>query len=164
MNINIIAAITKNNVIGKDGTQPWDIPEDWEYFQKVTFGHFVILGRVTNNTMPNAITNKWTKLIISKTLKNIEDGLIFQNIQDALEHCRNKKAENVFILGGQEIFKNTVKYADKIYLTMIDKIISGDKYFPELDLQTWKLITKSEKLINVNNGLVYCFSEWTRLK
>lgn len=164
MKVYIIAAKTVNNVIGANGRQPWDIPDDWKYFQKLTFGHFVILGRITNNTMPRSITNNWTKLLISKSLVNSSDAITFESFDKSIDYCLQNNIEEVFVLGGQDIFKNALNIADKIYLTIIEKELDGDRFFPDLDLKKWSKVFESDRFLTKDNAFKYYFTEWERVQ
>ena len=162
MKINIIAAMSLNNVIGKSGLQPWDIPKDWEYFQSITFGHFVILGRITNKTMPKAEANNWTKIVLTSSIDSNDDFIIAKSLDEAITYCKEQNLKEVYILGGQKIFEDGLNCTDKIYLTIIDTVIEGDRFFPILDLNEWKKTKQSKKIKNIGDDLEFSFTEWER--
>ena len=163
MKIYLIAAMSINYVIGSVGKQPWDIPKDWEYFQQKTFGQFVIIGRITNETMPVANANNWKKIILSNKSNEVSDGIVFNNLDSAIKYCKERKQKKVFILGGQAIFEESIIFADKIFLTIIEKEIQGDRFFPLIDLQKWHKTKQSKKYKNALDSLTYSFTEWERI-
>jgi len=140
MTINIIAAMTKNRVIGKAGKLPWHIPEDLKYFQKLTSGknNAVLMGFNTWKSLPNfpePLSNRGN-IIITKNNKHLTNGMIYNSPDDIdFNHELFKKSyPNIWICGGESIYKYYIDktYIDKLYLTELDKDINGDTYFPEI--------------------------------
>jgi len=145
MEIILIAAVAKNNVIGKDGKIPWDIPEDKERFHELTSGHTVIMGRKTFETCTNGTLPGRKNIVVSTTKKEVTGALVFESLQEALGRCTGK----VFIIGGGQIFAEAMRYADKLLITHVDKDIEGDVFFPEID-KSWNQITEE-----FGHGVVY---------
>jgi dihydrofolate reductase len=145
--ITLIAACSKNRVIGGDNKLLWDIPEDLQRFRRLTNGNPIVMGRKTYESIGRPLPNR-TNIILSKQ-KNlkIKDCLIYNNIHDVMRLWADS---NLFVIGGGEIYKMFLPFADKIELTLIDKEYVGDAYFPELD-NGWKLeseISSSHEDIN----------------
>ena len=133
--ITLIAACSKNRVIGGDGKLLWHLPEDLKRFKSLTTGNPVVMGRKTYESIGKALPNR-TNIILSKQ-KNlrIKDCLIYNNIHDVMSLW---EGGNLFVIGGGEIYRMFLPFADKIELTLIDKEYLGDAYFPELD-KSWRL-------------------------
>jgi dihydrofolate reductase len=140
--ITIIAATSLNNALGKDNKIIWHLPDDFKRFKQLTTGHHIIMGRKTFESFPKPLPNR-THIIISRN-KNflVPNGCILvQSIEEALEIC--PKNETIFIIGGAEIYKQSLNSADCIELTRINENFEADAFFPEINTNDWKL-TKSE--------------------
>lgn len=135
----IIAAVAENNVIGKDGDIPWHIPEDLQHFKEKTTGHTVVMGRKTYQSLPDSFKPLPDRENIVLTRSDFqpedESVKISNNLDDAWEKSSNEK---IFIIGGANIYKQTMKDADKLVLTEINKEYDGDTYFPEFSESQWQ--------------------------
>ena len=135
MQIILIAAMAKNHVIGYQNTIPWQIKGEQKLFKEHTFGHTVIMGRKTYESIGKPLVGR--KNIVISAQKNLllenKDSIEVihaQNIEEALEACKND--DKVFIIGGANIYKQTIDIADYIYLTIINRDAPGDSFFPEI--------------------------------
>lgn len=135
-----IVAISENRCIGKDGKLLWHVPEDLKRFKSLTLNHSVIMGRKTFESIGARPLIQRENIIISSK-KNIfnqcnEDVLIFENLNDAISYCQtpsNKWNRNeIFIIGGESIYKQTMTLINKIYLTLIHKQFDGDTFYPKI--------------------------------
>lgn len=139
MILSHIAAIAKNKVIGVDGDLPWDLPEDMKFFRQKTSGHIIVMGRKTFESFPKPLKNRLHVVITRQKDYQVPEGVeVFSNIQSALEFCKGQTdqwGEEVFIIGGGEIYKQTLTQADQLYLTLIDKEFSGDAKYPDFEDQ-----------------------------
>jgi len=161
--ISIIVAKSQNNVIGKGNDLPWYLPADLKHFKKTTTGHKVIMGRKTyesifdrlKKTLPNR-----TNIIITrdKTYK-AENCIIVNSLEEAIE--KTNKDENAFIIGGANIYEQSIKDTDKLYITEVHTEIKGDKFFPALD-SSWKEIKRIKNKADEKNEFNYDFVEYTR--
>lgn len=141
MNISMIAAMSKNRIIGKDNELPWSIPGDMKYFRDMTKGCTVIMGRKTFESIGRILPKRFN-IIISKTLKTLDceskDAIIVNSLEAALKAC--EPSDKIMIIGGGEVYKKALPYAKCVYLTIIDMEIDGDTTFPELDEQQWEKV------------------------
>lgn len=139
MEILIIAAKAKNNVIGKNNELVWRLPADFKRFKSLTTGHYLLMGRKTFESLGNPLPNR-THLVISrdKNYKVPEGHFVFQNIEDAFTFCNKLDVDKLFVIGGGEIYKQTLPLADKMILTEVEASPEGDTYFPEFDPKDWK--------------------------
>ena len=136
MTISIIVAMTNNRVIGKDNQMPWHLSDDLKNFKKLTLGKTVIMGRLTYDSIGKPLPNR-KNIVLSRSLKDKKVDVL-SNVAEALEVTSAE--EEVFIIGGQDIYSQTIKKATKLYITMIDSEIKGDKFFPNIDLSAWQII------------------------
>ncbi len=137
----MIAAAAENNALGKDNELLWHLPDDFKRFKKITTGHKIIMGRKTFESFPKPLPNR-THIIITrdKTYNTVFDNcIIVHSVEEALEQAQN---ETVFIIGGGEIYKQCEKFATKIELTRVHESFEADAFFPEINLNTWKLIAE----------------------
>ena len=147
--ITIICACSENRVIGKDNKLPWHIPSDLKRFKKLTLGNVVVMGRNTYQSMGKALANR-TNVVLSKNgLFNPDDAVVFDSVELVLEEYAD---ENVFVIGGEQIYKEFLPYADRIELTFIEKEFEGDAFFPELG-EEWKVINTE-----IVNGTDFTYS------
>ncbi len=135
--INIIVAASKNHVIGKDNKLLWHLPNDLKYFKAVTSGHPVIMGRKTFESIGKPLPNR-LNIIISRNQYEPQENLIYTtSLQEAITIAKAKD-EEIFIIGGGEIYRQALPLADKIHFTLVDTVIEGDTFFPELSENDWQ--------------------------
>lgn len=139
MILSHIAAIAKNRVIGVNGDLPWDLPEDMKFFREKTSGHIIVMGRKTFESFPKPLKNRLHVVITRQENYQAPEGVVvFSNIDEALKFCETQTpqwGEEVFIIGGGEIYKQTLQTADQLYLTLIDQEFEGDAKYPEYEDQ-----------------------------
>ena len=128
--ITIIAACSKNRVIGKDNQLIWNVPGDLKRFKEITTGNPILMGRKTFDSIGKPLPNRRNIVITRDKNWQHEGCLVYDNFQDAISDF---KGENIFVIGGGEIYKMLISLADKIELTLIDKDFEGDTYFPVID-------------------------------
>ncbi|WP_396174861.1 dihydrofolate reductase [Flavobacterium sp.] len=136
--ITIIAAIAENNALGKDNQLLWHLPDDFKRFKNITTGHYIIMGRKTFESFPKPLPNR-THVIISRQ-KNYSqlNCIVVTSLQKAIEAC--PKNEEIFIIGGGEIYNQSIAIADKLDITRVNHSFEADTFFPEIDMSKWKLI------------------------
>lgn len=140
MKISIIAALSKNRVIGKNGDLPWSLPDDMKFFKATTMDHHVILGRKNYLSIPEKfrpLPNR-TNIVLSrnKTLA-LSDCIITDSFEEAIDMAKENGEKEAFVIGGGEIYALAMDIADKMYLTEIDKEIDGDVFFPVFNTSEW---------------------------
>ncbi len=135
---SIIVAKAKNNVIGKNNDLVWDLPADQKYFRKTTHGHYVIMGRKTFESLPKPLPGRVNIIITRKADYKVEGALVFNDLEEAFRFAGSQGQQEVFILGGGEIYKKTLPFADKLYITEIYHSFDGDTFFPEIDISQWQ--------------------------
>jgi dihydrofolate reductase len=128
--ITLIAAIDDNRLIGKDDTLPWHIPADFKHFKAVTLGHPIVMGRKTYDSLPKRPLPGRSNLVVSR--RPSPDGLtVFDTIEAALAEGR-RESDEVFVIGGQSIYEQTIGIADRLLVTHVDGSFEGNYWFPEI--------------------------------
>ncbi|WP_300753451.1 dihydrofolate reductase [uncultured Brachyspira sp.] len=165
MIVSLIAAVDLKNGIGLNGIMPWGhIKEDMQFFRSTTTGYPVVMGRVTFESLGGKPLPKRKNIVISSNIDNEVkyDNLFYDtSFENALSKLLLEKYNQIFIIGGESIYKKALDYADRIYLTHIDKDYNCDRFFPEID----KSLFNSNKLKNfVYNDINVDIVEYIRLK
>ena len=136
MNISIVAAIGKNNELGKNNNLIWHLKDDLKFFKELTTGHVIVMGRKTFESLPKMLPNRHHVVISSSNSFN-DEVEVFNNIESFLEKYKDYKDE-IFIIGGSSIYKSFLDYSNKLYLTEIDEEEKdADVYFPTFDKSLW---------------------------
>ena len=144
MTVGIIAVIDRNLGIGKDGKMLADLPPDLKYFKKITLNHMVIMGRKTHQSIAKILSDR-TNIVLSKNSEfKVKGCLVLSSIKEAIEYAKQAKETEVFIIGGGDIYDQAIKYADKLYLTLVDAEWSADTFFPKYK-EFKNLISESEE-------------------
>jgi dihydrofolate reductase len=149
--INIIVAYDKNLAIGKDNTLVWRQSADLKRFKELTTGHTVVMGRKTYESIGKPLPNRRNIVITRQDIKI--DGV---EIINSIEDIKNIK-EDIFIIGGGEIYKNCLIFADRIYATLLDAEIEADTWFVDVDMSDWVIESKSEHKSDEKNQFNYSF-------
>lgn len=144
MIISLIAAMSQNRVIGRDNDLPWKLPDDMKFFQRTTRGHVVIMGRKNYDSLPASykpLPNRTNVILTRQAGFKAEDCVVFDNLEGALNFSKNKGEQEVFVIGGGQIYDQAIEKSDRIYLTEIEAEIDGDTFFPELGAD-WKEVSR----------------------
>ena len=128
--ISLIVAVAKNNVIGNNGIIPWKIKGEQKRFKELTIGKTIIMGRKSFEEIGKPLPNRKTILISNTQHIKSEDCTTANSLLKAFELAKDE--DEIFVAGGGQVYKEAFPYADRIYITVIDKIINGNVYFPEI--------------------------------
>tara|TARA_R110002072_G_scaffold19826_5_gene73051 strand:- start:483 stop:971 length:489 start_codon:yes stop_codon:yes gene_type:complete len=140
MNLTLIAAMSKNRIIGNNNELIWHLPADLKRFKSLTNGHHIIMGRKTYESLGRPLPNR-TNIIITRQKDFHAPGcLIVHSLEEAIQ--KSIGDEQPFIVGGAEIYKQALPYANKIELTIVDSEYDGDSSFPEIDAKKWEIVSK----------------------
>src|SRR6266850_5346557 len=152
--ISLVVAMARNRVIGRNNRLPWHLPADLKYFKQLTMDHAVIMGRKTFDSIGSKPFARRTNIIVTRKksqeppdFPESPDALVAHDLDAAIalaaDHDRMKHhRDEIFILGGSQIFREALSRADRIYLTLIEAEIEGDVLFPEFDRSKWKWVTE----------------------
>lgn len=157
--ISIIAAVSENGVIGKDGKLPWHLPEDLKRFKEKTLGKAVVMGRKTWESLPSPLKDR--RCIILSRSGEIEpkgEFILVRTVEDVLSLLEPETES--FIIGGTEVFRAFLPYADRLYLTMINQHFEGDAHFPTWDRANFTIAHREER----TGPPAYSFVELNRIQ
>lgn len=158
---SIIVAHSKNKIIGKDNKIPWHIPKDLKRFKELTTGKTIVMGRKTFESLPFVLPNR-KHIILTKNKDftyNNQNVEICYEINNIIQKYKNSE-EEVFIIGGGEIYKQFLDTSTKLFITEVDINLDGDAFFPKIDYSNWDLIFQSDK--NTSNELNYIYKDYIK--
>lgn len=163
MKISLVAAIAKNNAIGKDNKLLWHLSNDLKFFKAYTLGKVILMGRKTFESIGKRALPGRINAVISRDANiNVENVLVFRNLEAALQHFKN--TEEVCIVGGAQMYQETLPMADLLILTRVDTSPEADVYFPEINWSEWKLVSQDERFADEKHAYNYTFQTYERKK
>ena len=134
--VSHVVAMAENRVIGRDGQLPWHIPEDFKLFKKLTMGHALVMGRKTFESIGRPLPGRLSVVVTRQRDYAAPPGVVVcASIDAALRHCEEHAAEwggEAFVIGGGELFRQSLPRTDKVYLTLVHRSVDGDVTYPEL--------------------------------
>ena len=165
MIISSIVAVSENNVIGKDNSLIWHLPADMKFFKEKTTGHCVITGRKNYESIPEKfrpLPNR-INIVITRQKEYIAPGaIVVGSLEEAFEKASQTGNDEVFIIGGAEIYKQSMHLTDKLYVTKIHHNFEGDAFFPEIDPKHWTEIAHIDFNSDEKNNYNYSFIEYVK--
>ena len=159
--ISIIVAIAQNGIIGGNNTLLWHISEDLRNFKRITSGHPVIMGRKTFESLGGPLPNR-ENIVITRQNIELEGCKVVHSIEEAISYF--DKSEEIFIIGGAEIYKETLPYADKFYLTRVMHDYEGDTFFPSWKEEEWTIYSQERFEKGEKYPYPFIFEEYTSKK
>lgn len=156
--LSLIVAIAKNGVIGIDNTLPWHLPEDLKRFKALTMGHHIIMGRKTYDSLGRLLPGRTTVIVTRNHEYKVEGALIAHSLQSALALCKDD--DEVFLIGGAELYKAGFDMADKLYITEIDLDVAGDAHFPEISYAQFREVSREPNISE--KGLKFSYVTYQR--
>nr|AIA11761.1 Dihydrofolate reductase [uncultured bacterium]AIA15278.1 Dihydrofolate reductase [uncultured bacterium] len=159
MSVTLIAAVASNGIIGKDNTLIWRLPADQAFFKSQTIGKTVLMGRKTFESLKKPLIDR-TNVILSRNLSVAPEGCeLVRSISEALEKYSE---EELMVIGGADIYAQTIDVADRLILTEIEQPFEGDTSFPDFDRSQWKLVSRTPGVQDERNLLPYSFCIYER--
>ncbi|MEQ9188171.1 MAG: dihydrofolate reductase [Cryomorphaceae bacterium] len=141
MIISLIAAVGENNIIGANGDLPWSLPDDMKFFSKTTRGHHVLMGRKNYDSIPEKYRPLPGRpnIVVTRNRDFTDDAVLVANsIEEGIAAARAAGESELFIIGGGEIYRQTIAQADRLYLTHVHASPEGETYFPEFRSEEWR--------------------------
>ena len=162
--LSIIVAKAKNNIIGKDNKLLWHLPDDLKRFKELTIGHNIIMGRKTFESLGKILPNRKHIVFTQNPNFNIdnENVQIVHSMLEIQEYIEN--SEENFVIGGAMIYNLLMPYVTKMYITEIEKDFQGDAFFPRIDTQVWKEVSREKGMKDENNDFDYDYVVYERIK
>lgn len=155
MRISAICAMSENRVIGKNNQLPWHLPADLARFKKITWGHPILMGRKTHESIGRPLPGR-SNVIITRNKEYKASGcIIVHSIQQAFE--ATKESDEIFIIGGALLYQETLPFIQRLYITQIHQQIEGDAFFPELKKEEWQEVERVDYDADINEPYSYSF-------
>jgi dihydrofolate reductase len=157
MTISVIVAMTADRVIGRDNTLPWRLPADLRRFKRLTLGRHLVVGRKTWESIGRPLPGR--KMVVVTRQRGFRaDGVeVVHSVDDALAVARENGEDEVFIAGGEEIYRQTLARAHRLYLTLVHATFEGDAFFPEYDAAAWTEVEREDRAADEKNPHAFSF-------
>ena len=162
MLISIIVAVSENGVIGKDNQLLWRLPDDLKRFKKLTLGHPIIMGRKTFDSIGKPLPGRTSIVITRNRNFSMENVIVVHNIEEAIEEAAKLETEETFIIGGGELYSSTLAIADRLYVTEVNTIISGDTYFNITNPDQWIETERTVHQTDEKHKFEFNFVDYTK--
>ena len=158
-----IVAASENNIIGIKNGLPWKLSNDFKYFKNKTWGMPVIMGRNTFESLKKDLPGRINIVLTKKTDWHPENVFVTHDIDKAIEKAKESEAKEIFVIGGGEVFRQTMNKVDRIYLTRVHTTVEGDTSYPELEASKWKLVKADSFPADEKNNYPYTFEVWEKI-
>ena len=155
MRISLIVAKSENNVIGRNNELPWHLKDDLQNFKKLTMGHHILMGRKTFESIGKVLPGRMSLVISNEPRANSENVFWFNSIFRAIKQAERNGETELFIIGGEKIYKYALSLIDRIYLTEVEATVEGNAFFPQLSLKNWKKVSEVNVEKNASNDYDY---------
>lgn len=165
MILSAIVAVADNLAIGKDNQLPWHLPEDLKFFKRTTLGKPVIMGRKTFESLGRPLPGRLNIVLTKQAHPNLPDGVQhYADINEVIRLLEQQNTEEAFIIGGGEIFKETLEQMDRLYITQVHTSVdNATAFFPHVDHAQWKLTWEEDHGADDKHKYAYTFQKWERL-
>ncbi|MDM1073492.1 dihydrofolate reductase [Empedobacter brevis] len=161
--INIVVAKASNNVIGAKNDLIWHLPNDLKHFKSLTSGHPIIMGRKTFESLGHPLPNR-TNIVVTRDQNWNAEGIgITSSLVKAIETAK-KIDEDVYIIGGGNIYKQAMEFTDVLYITEVHHEFDGDTYFPEIDSEEWEEVDREDFKKDEKHPYAYSFVTYRRIE
>ncbi len=157
-----IVAASENNVIGSKNKLPWSLADDFKYFKNKTWGMPVIMGRNTYESLKKSLPGRINIVVTKNTDWHPKEVFVSNNIESAIEEAKESDAKEIFIIGGGEIFKQTMDKVSRIYITRVHTKVDGDTFYPEINVAEWSKTSSRSFPADEKNNYAYTFEVWEK--
>jgi len=163
MTISLVVAASENNAIGKNNQLLWNLPNDLKFFKNTTWGFPVIMGRKTFEEVNKPLPGRTNIVITNNPGWQAAGTITAGNINEAIAKAAETNSKQAFIIGGGEIYKQSMEIADIIYITRVHAQLEGDTFFPEIDESKWKLTSNQDFVADEKHAYNYSFQIWKKI-
>lgn len=163
MTISLVVAASENNAIGKNNQLIWHLPNDLKFFKNTTWGFPVIMGRKSFESVNKPLPGRTNIVITTNPDWKVETVIVVKNLKDAIQKAAETNSKQIFIIGGGEIYKQSMDIADSIYITRVHADLEGDTFFPEIDKSKWKLTSNQDFEADEKHAYSYSFQIWEKI-
>lgn len=162
MIISLVVAASDNNVIGKDNKLLWHLPNDMRFFKNTTWAMPVIMGRKTFDSLGKPLTGRTNIVITRQPSWSAAGAKVVRNLDEALTAAAETDAKEAFVIGGGEIFNQSIQRAQRIFMTRVHTVIEGDTFFPEINPEFWKIKSNLDFQADEKHAFAYSFQIWEK--
>ena len=162
MKISLISAVAQNGIIGRQNDLPWHLPDDFAYFKRKTSHHPIIMGRKSLEALGKPLPNRTNIVVTRNAHFKIAGVTVVNTLDDAIAEAQAVNQEEIFVIGGAEIYAMALPIATTLYLTEIHKAYDGDAYFPEYDENEWDEVSRVPHPADERHEVGFDFVEYER--
>lgn len=163
MTISLVVAASENNAIGKNNQLIWHLPNDLKFFKNTTWGFPVIMGRKSFESVNKPLPGRTNIVITTNPDWRAETVIVVNNLKDAIQKAAETNSKQIFIIGGGEIYKQSMDIADSIFITRVHADLEGDTFFPVIDKSKWKLTSNQDFEADEKHAYSYSFQIWEKI-
>jgi dihydrofolate reductase len=160
--IAMVVAASTNNAIGKDNQLLWNLPNDMRFFKNITWGFPVIMGRKTFEVFDKPLAGRTNIVITRQPGWKAAGAITATDLQDAIKKGEETNAKQLYIIGGGEIYKQSMEVTDTIYITRVHAVLEGDAYFPVIEESQWMLDSNEDFPADDKHAFAYSFQVWKK--
>jgi dihydrofolate reductase len=152
--------MAKNRVIGANNSIPWHLPNELKLFKSLTMGHHIVMGRKTYESINRLLPGRTTVIVTRQRDYRVPGAIVAHSIREALEACEGD--DEILVIGGADLFRETLPVADRLYLTVVDAEPEGDTFMPEIDMSEWRETSSQDFAPDAKHAHGYRFSIYDR--
>ena len=160
--ISLIVAMSENRVIGRDNRLPWHLPADLKRFKELTMGHTIVMGRKTWESINRLLPGRRTVIVTRNSDLQVEGAVMAASLDAAL--AASAGDSEIFVIGGEQIFRLALPLADRVYLTIVEAVYEGDTFMPALDPEGWRVVSSEMHPATDANPLAWRFEVHDRIR
>ena len=154
--------MAKNRVIGANGGIPWHLPSELKLFKSLTMGHHMVMGRKTYESINRLLPGRTTVIVTRQRDYVVPGAVVAHSVKDALDACKGD--DEIFVIGGADLFRETLPVADRLYLTTVDAEPAGDTFMPEFDMSAWRETQSQSSAPDEKHAHGYRFAVYDRVR
>ena len=158
--VSLIVAMARNRVIGDGGRIPWHLPAELQRFKRITMGHHIVMGRKTWESIGRLLPGRTSVIVTRDPAYAVPGAIVADSLRAAIAACLND--DEVFVIGGAELFREALPYADRLYLTIVDAEVAGDTVMPDIDMAEWEAVETDAVAADAGNRLPFVFTRYQR--
>lgn len=158
--LSVIAAMSRNGVIGDRGKIPWHLPAELQLFKRITTGHYIVMGRKTWESIERLLPGRITVIVTRELEYWVPGAIVTHSLEEALAACEEDK--EVFVVGGADLFQEALPLADQLYLTVVDAEVNGDTVMPPIDFDQWEAVEAESFPADEKNAYAFCCTHYQR--
>jgi dihydrofolate reductase len=162
MTISLVVAAAENNAIGKNNQLLWHLPNDLKFFKNITWGMPVVMGRKTFEAVNKPLPGRFNIVITRQADWKAAGTITATELNDAIKKAEETNCKEAMIIGGGEIYKQSMAIADIIYITRVHASLEGDTFFPAIDETQWQLVSNEDFEKDEKHQYAYSFQKWMR--